>query len=75
MPRSGTVKPEFPQSESASRVSRDARLLLILLTTLSDESGILRGHPKMLASVLFPYDIDAHHLVDSWLTELRTRTL
>jgi hypothetical protein len=65
-----TIKPEFPQSESMGRVSRDARLLFIQLWTLADDSGRLRGSSRMLASLLFPYDDDAKDLMEGWLSEL-----
>jgi hypothetical protein len=52
------------------RVSRDARLLFILLWTIADDSGITRAASRMLASLLFPYDDDASGLMDGWLKEL-----
>ncbi len=70
MPRIRTLKPEFPQSESMGRVSRDARLTFIQLWTLADDEGRLRGNSRMLASLLFPYDDDAPGLIDGWLSEL-----
>jgi hypothetical protein len=70
MGRIRTIKPEFPHSESMGRVSRDARLTFILLWTLSDDSGRLRGSSRMLASLLFPYDDDAKDHIDAWLSEL-----
>ena len=70
MPRIRTIKPEFPQSESMGRVSRDARLTFIQLWTLADDSGRLRGNSRMLASLLFPYDDDAKDLIQGWLNEL-----
>lgn len=70
MARIRTIKPEFPQSESMGRVSRDARLTFIMLWTLADDSGRLRGNSRMLASLLFPYDSDAFERIDGWLSEL-----
>lgn len=70
MARIRTIKPEFPQSESMGRVSRDARLLFIQLWTQADDAGRLRGASRMLASLLFPYDDDAPGLIDGWLDEL-----
>ena len=70
MARIRTIKPEFPQSESMGRVSRDARLLFIQLWTLCDDSGRTRAASRMLASLLFPYDNDAGTLIDGWLEEL-----
>lgn len=70
MGRIRTIKPEFPQSESMGRVSRDARLCFVMLWTIADDAGRLRGASRMLASLLFPYDDDAPALMESWLVEL-----
>lgn len=70
MARIRTIKPEFPQSESMGRVSRDARLCFILLWTLVDDAGRFRGSSRMLASLLYPYDDDAQGLIEGWLDEL-----
>lgn len=65
-----TIKPEFWQSESMSRVSRPARFLFVGLWSLADDTGKTRAASRFLASALFPYDEDAPSLVDSWLVEL-----
>lgn len=70
MARIRSIKPEFPQSESMGNVSREARLTFIMLWTLSDDEGRLRGNSRMLASLLFPYDQDAGDLIEGWLAEL-----
>lgn len=70
MARIRTIKPEFPQSESMGRVSRDARLLFIMLWTIADDSGRARASSRMLASLLFPYDDDAALRIPEWLMEL-----
>lgn len=70
MARIRTIKPEFPQSESMGRVSREARLLFIQLWTVADDFGRLRGNSRMLASLLYPYDDDAPKLIDAWIDEL-----
>lgn len=70
MARIRTIKPEFPQSESMGNVSREARLCFIMLWTIADDSGRLRGASRMLASLLFPYDSDAPSHIDVWLDEL-----
>lgn len=70
MARIRTIKPEFPQSESMGRVSREARLCYVLLWTLADDAGRLRGNSRMLASLLYPYDDDANKRIDKWLEEL-----
>ncbi len=70
MRRIRTIKPEFPQSESMGRVSRDARLLFIQLWTIADDVGRARAAPRMLAGLLFPYDDDAAGQIEAWLAEL-----
>jgi hypothetical protein len=65
-----TIKPEFPQSQSIGRLTREARYCFIMLWTQADDAGRLRGHSRMLASLLFPYDDDAGGLIDGWLSEL-----
>lgn len=70
MARIRTIKPEFPQSESIGKLSRDARLLYIQLWTLVDDEGRTRASSRMLASLLYPYDDDARLLIDGWLDEL-----
>jgi len=72
MARIRTIKPEFPQSESMGRVSREARLCFVLLWTICDDSGRARASSRMLASLLYPYDEDAGKRIDGWLTELET---
>jgi hypothetical protein len=59
MARIRTIKPEFPQSESMGRISRDARLLFVQLWCICDDHGRTRAASRMLASLLFPYDDDA----------------
>jgi hypothetical protein len=56
MARIRSIKPEFPQSESMGRVSREARLLFVLLWPVCDDHGRTRASSRMLASTLFPYD-------------------
>jgi hypothetical protein len=70
MARIRSIKPELPQSESMGKVGRDARLCFVLMWTMADDSGRLRGNSRMLASLLFPYDDDAPALIDGWLQEL-----
>jgi hypothetical protein len=56
------------------RISREARLLFIMLWTICDDSGRTRAASRMLASLLFPYDDDAPKLIDKWLAELRDQS-
>lgn len=75
MGRIRTIKPEFPQSESIGKLSRDARLLFIQLWTIADDSGRTRASSRMLASLLYPYDDDAPNLMKAWLAELARETM
>jgi hypothetical protein len=70
MGRIRTIKPEFPQSESIGRLSRDARLLFIQLWTIVDDSGVSRGASRILASLLYPFDDDAVSGIEAWIEEL-----
>jgi hypothetical protein len=70
MARIRSIKPEFPQSESMGNVSRDARLLFVMLWPVCDDHGRTRAASRMLASTLFPYDDDAPGLIEGWLSEL-----
>lgn len=70
MGRIRSIKPEFPQSESMGKISRDARLLFIMLWTIVDDEGRTRAASRMLASLLFPFDDDAPELIEEWLNEL-----
>ena len=65
-----TIKPEFWTSESVGTLSRDARLTFIGLWSLADDSGRLRGALPYLSGALFPYDLDARDMVESWVVEL-----
>jgi len=70
MPRIRTIKPEFPQSEKIGKLSREARLLFLQLFTLVDDAGRTRAAPRMLASLLYPYDEDAGEMIETWLDEI-----
>lgn len=70
MARIRSIKPEFPQSETMGKISRDARLLFIQLWTIVDDEGRARAASRMLASLLYPYDDDAPKQIEAWLVEL-----
>ena len=70
MARIRTIKPEFAHSESMGNVSRDARLLFVLLWSQSDDEGKQRGSPRLLKGVLFPYDDVSAGEIETWLAEL-----
>lgn len=65
-----SIKPEFWESESLGRVSREARLLFVGLFSCCDDSGRTRASSRLLASRLFPYDDDAIKLLPKWIEEL-----
>ena len=65
-----SVKPEFWESESLSKVSREARLLFIGLFSCCDDVGRARASSRLLASRLFPYDEDAFKRLPVWISEL-----
>lgn len=64
------IKPEFQNSESMGRVSRDARLTFIEMWCQADDSGRLIDSPTMLRNVLFPYDDLTVETLNGWLIEL-----
>ena len=70
MPRIRTIKPDLPQRADLGACSRDARLLYLLLKTLVDDEGRARGGPRLLASLLYPYDDPAALTDAAWLAEL-----
>jgi hypothetical protein len=66
-----SIKPEFWESESLGRISREARLLFIGLFSCCDDLGRARASSRLLASRLFPYDEDAFKRVPGWISELQ----
>ena len=75
MGRIRTIKPEFPESETIGKLSREARLLFILLWTLVDDEGRSRAASRFLASSLYPYDEDSVKHIDGWLAELSAQQM
>ena len=65
-----SIKPEFWESESLGRVSREARLLFIGLFSCCDDHGRARASSRLLASRLYPYDDDAFKKLPNWIAEL-----
>ncbi len=71
MARIRSIKPEFPLDQRLGSISRDARLLYILLWPICDDLGLFRASPALLSSMLFPYDEDATAgTLETWLTDL-----
>jgi hypothetical protein len=69
-PRIRTLKPEAWQDERIGQVSRDARLLFVVLITLADDEGRFRNLPSLILGHGFPYDQDAGKKLTAWMTEL-----
>lgn len=71
MPRIRTIKPELAEDETLGQMSRDARLLFILIWTRADDHGRFRASPAYLRGQLYPFDDDVSlQMVGSWLAEL-----
>lgn len=63
------------QDEKTGRVSRDARLLRVVLITFSDDDGRFRAMPAAILGFGYPYDTDAPKKLQGWLDELVTQGL
>src|SRR5471032_930266 len=70
MARIRAIQPDFARSPSMGRVSREARLLFVLLWTVVDDAGRLEAHIADLAAMLYPKDFDAERYLLGWLDEL-----
>ena len=70
MARIRAIQPDFARSPSMGRVSREARLLFVLLWTIVDDEGRCHATLDDLAQVLYPVDLDASMHLLSWLDEL-----
>ncbi len=70
MPRLRIIRPNYSQLPAVGRLSREARLLHILMWPVADDAGRLRFDPDGLVEQLYPFDTDAPMLLASWLDEL-----
>lgn len=70
MSRIRTIQPHFGRSPSMTRVSREARLLFVLLWTVVDDEGRCCADIGDLAQVLYPADFDVPPFLAAWLIEL-----
>jgi len=76
MARIRSVKPEYPQNRKVRAVSRDARLLNILLWNIADDEGRLQELPQWILGQVFPTDEDVTPAVlKGWLEELERARL
>lgn len=70
MARIRTIKPEFARSASTAQLSRDARLLFLLLLPEVDDDGRMLGSAKLLDGLLYPSDDDVTaKKIERWLEE------
>ena len=69
-PRIRTLKPETWQDEKIGQLSRDARLLFVVVITLADDEGRFRCLPSVILGHGFPYDRDAGRKLPGWMREL-----
>lgn len=69
-PRIRSIKPETWQDERVHRLSREARLLLVVLITMADDEGRVAASPVMILGHGYPYDEDAPRKLPKWLAEL-----
>jgi hypothetical protein len=75
MARIRTIKPEYQSHPPIGRLSRDARLLLLLLLPQADDAGRLRDLPRVMVGTLYPYDDDAQAKFADWMGELEREHL
>jgi hypothetical protein len=70
-PRIRTVKPDCWSDEALSPLSRDARLLFIVLVTFADDDGRFRDLPAQIIGHGYPEDPDVTpRKVNAWMDEL-----
>lgn len=68
MARKRMIDPGFWTDEKLGSVPPLARLLFMGLISNSDDEGILPGHPALIKSQIFPYDIEVTvSMVTEWL--------
>jgi hypothetical protein len=69
-PRIRSIKPEAWQDERLGCVSREGRLLWVVLVTLADDEGRFRALPALILGHGFPFDKDAPKKLSGWLEEV-----
>ena len=73
-PRIRTIKPEFWGSSDTSRLSRDARLLVVGLISMADDDGRFLASPNAIIGHVYPNDDNVSPAqVRKWLTEASER--
>ena len=73
MARIRTIKPSFWGSPDISRLSRDARLLVLGLISAADDDGRFLAGPNAINGTVFPNDEVSPASIRRWLTEASER--
>ncbi len=72
MARKRMIDPGFWIDEKLGTIPATARLLFMGLISNADDDGRLPGHPALIKSQIFPYDIDiSHEQVEEWMKLLK----
>jgi hypothetical protein len=66
------IKPEYPTNEKTASVSRDARLLHILMQSQCDDNGIMPANYTQIKLKVFPGDFLKPDDLTTWINELIT---
>lgn len=76
MARKRMIDPSFWTDEKLGLLTPMHRLLFMGLISNADDEGRLQGHPALVKSLIFPYDIDiTHQQVEEWLFDLHKEGL
>lgn len=71
MARKRMISPNFWTDEKLGECTISERLLFMGLISNSDDEGYGRANPKLIKSVIFPYDTDLRVSdIDKWLSHL-----
>ncbi|WP_240923482.1 hypothetical protein [Paenibacillus sp. RUD330] len=70
------IDPSFWEDEKLGELSPSVRLLFMGLISQADDEGRLKGHPGLVKSLIYPYDMDiTPQSVDEWLNQLASRKM
>lgn len=70
------IDPSFWTDEKLGLLTPMHRLLFMGLISNADDEGRLQGHPALVKSMIFPYDVDiTHQQVEKWLIDLHNEGL
>jgi hypothetical protein len=65
-----TVKPDMWEHEKIGRLSRDERLLFVVLITMADDDGRMRALPRQIIGHGYSHDRISERQVEKWLGAL-----